>query len=630
MSGILGRFELDHQSTDEPMFQAALRKHPQSNIGSRHHRIATSAIVGYQSSGFEKHASIRTISALDNDQVVVADAILDNRDALADGLNLPTEFRGSVTNAELIRLSFKKWGQGCLERLEGDFAFAVVDVRARKIFLARDHIGTRPLYWAHRDHSFIFGSSIESIVRFDDFRWTIDEAIVAEFLACRSIPLSKPFFSEIHAVPPGGFLEFYDGAANADRWWNPSAVPDKIVLGRADVISKCLALLDHAINVRGRSEKSVGSHFSGGVDSTIVTAIAARNLKIRGARLTRAYSWSPPISDTHPIVKTYDEREFAQSVADSEGFSVFFGAGKTDGFLDLINRPMEFEGPSGLIDEFPILEAARKDQLHTMLSGWGADEVFSAHGMGYIPHLLFTGKLGAAKRWAQQRYGSLKKISNVSTLIWQEVIYPFLPTAIYYWLHPIRRTGRENNFPSKPLRTRYKKRNRRRHPIIKFGVNPNENLKRHLLFGHTTARMESWAAWSAPFGFQYRYPMTDKAILEFLLTLQPDHIFMGNQPRGLAKTLLSELQLEGASKQDPVNEQHRADSRFAAWTAIAKSVENGDYSDDCPWIDKDAFLVEASTPRDQTELENINLFIGVCTAARTWALYRRAKASGWV
>lgn len=147
--------------------------------------------------------------------------------------------------------------------------------------------------------------------------------------------------------------------------------------------------------------------------------------------------------------------------------------------------------------------------------------------------------------------------------------------------------------------------------------------------GHLTMRMESWAAWGAPHGVQYRYPLTDKRLLEFLFALPSDQIFMGQQTRGLARTVLADCVPGWAGKSDFVNERARRNAREAGWRHLAQGVADGAFDDACPWLDMSALREYARRPSEQTSKDNILAFVELFAAARVLNLHRRATAKGW-
>ncbi|MEM9571912.1 MAG: asparagine synthase-related protein [Pseudomonadota bacterium] len=630
MSAIIGRIELDKRSPDERLFADVLSSNPIRNQDQRRVQTSAHSMIACASSQFTAATDRASLFVDAQGICTVADAVLFNRAELAEKLGVSTDNLDAISNAELIHRSFGRWGDKVFEQLQGDYAFAIFDESQNDLFLARDHIGSRPLLWAQIQDTIVFGSFVEPIVAFADLDWKIDESVVAEYMACRIIPLSKSFFQHLYYVPAGSYLRRKSHTVRVRRWWQPTTKPSKETSDAALIVAECTRLITQSVTNRMRDNGVIGCHFSGGVDSSIVTKIAAQQLRAQDRSLTAAYTWAPAVSDRYPEVPAKDERIFLRRIAENENFELRFGDRKAQNLLRFIERPIEFEGQPDLSDELHTLKLAEQDMIEVMLSGWGADEVFSAHGVGYASRLIARGKLRSAHRWIARNYGSLRNPKTLVSAIWSELIFPVLPKALYSRLHPLRFSRIEDNFPSASLKDKYSRLFRTRMPIVKFGPDPNENLIRHLTFGHTTARMESWATRSAPHGFEYRYPLTDKALLEYLLVLPPEFIFMNNQPRGLAKAISSDLLSYNPSKTDPINEKYRTDAWADAWQTIAQSVDDGAYDDECPWVDKRRFIDAAKQPLDQSDPKNITKFMGLVAAARVWALYRRATSKGWI
>ena len=129
---------------------------------------------------------------------VAADARLDNRGELCSAFGLRPSERGAIDDAELVLRAFKRWGRDCADRLLGDFAFAVYDERKRELFLARDPVGVRPLYYALGERRLVFGTSVESVLAAEDVRDELDEVMIAD-------TLTRPFMKdkEAHLLPSG-------------------------------------------------------------------------------------------------------------------------------------------------------------------------------------------------------------------------------------------------------------------------------------------------------------------------------------------------------------------------------------------------------------------------------------------
>jgi asparagine synthase (glutamine-hydrolysing) len=627
MSAIFGQVQFDGAAIAADSFIASFAKLQSYGPDLSQHWIEGPIAAGRHLLRVAPSADHERPPTLIDGAVIVADAILDNRAELALALGLSSAQLAAASDTDLIRDSFLRWGESCVDHLIGDFAFAAIRPDRREVFLARDHIGARPLFWALRDRTFLFGSAIAGIVAFREWSWPIDERMVAEFLFSPITPVSKPFFRDVQAVPAGSSVSVHGGRVSTSRWWRPSASPSRDFKSKTDAAAACRTLLERAISDRTNTAGRIGAHFSGGIDSTGVAVIGARALRASGRSLVRGYAWSPSISEQYPADHPKDERGSIQQLADAEGVPIAFGVADGDNFLAFTQRPMEFDGDADLADEIPVLRAAGADGLRVMLSGWGGDEVFSAHGRGYLAALALKGRFARWKNFAHAYAPSLWRV--LLPLLWRELVQPILPGPLYQLTSPYRHYIAQASFISNTLLQQNADLIEKRRASIKFGPDPNKNLLRHFTAGHITMRMESWAAWSAPSGFQYRYPLTDRRLIEFLFTLPPEHLFMNDQPRGLARAALTDCIPPTAGKEDIANERMRRDTRDAAWRMLAQQVVAGAFADDCPWLDMKAFRAQAMAPTDQSTPHDILLFAQISAAARIYHLYRRAVLNGW-
>ena len=138
--------------------------------------------------------------------VAVADARIDDRQGLCAGLGISPAERGALTDAALILRAFMRWGVDCPRHLLGDYAFAVWDRRKRTLFCARDHIGARPLYYAHENGQFAFASAVEAVLAIAGMPDALDETTVATHLGSTRCSDSRTFFRAVRKLPPGHTL----------------------------------------------------------------------------------------------------------------------------------------------------------------------------------------------------------------------------------------------------------------------------------------------------------------------------------------------------------------------------------------------------------------------------------------
>lgn len=629
MSAIIGRVEFGDLPISHSNFNDAFRLLDRYGSDKLLTHIDRNIAVGSTGLRLTQAPVLPHVHTTSGGHLIVCDSIIDNRIELGSALGLSTQDTASTSDAELIGAAFERWGETCPHYLLGDYAFACINRQTRKIFLARDHIGSRPLFWAIRDKSFLFSTSIEALVHFKEFTWSIDEAVVTEFLFRPSAPTSKPFFSEVDALTPGSSIQFSGKRPTETRWWTPSTERRKKSICSADTVQETLHLVENAVAQRTNSVRSVGAHFSGGIDSSAVTILASQSLQASGKRLIGAYAWTPSPSKAYPLREKQDERLLIQRLAKQYDLKMRYGNLSGEILANFQDRPIEFEGEADLADELSIASMAKSDGVGIMLSGWGGDEAFSSHGYGYLGHLASSRKFKSALRFIRASNVSLKSSRVVAALCWRELIHPLLPDSIY---HRLRR--HEDILPTALADSSFADRHSdakwgMNNPL-KFGINPNRNIYRHLQWGHITRRMESWAVLSAQYGFQYRYPLTDRRLLEFIMTLHPSDLYLEDEPRGMAKAAVSDFLPRDAGKVDHVNETLRHDARIDAIDLLANEFAKGGFSDDCPWIDKEAFEAVLGNPASKKGGGGLLDIIAILSAVRVWKLYRRALKNGWV
>ena len=360
--------------------------------------------------------SAKRTSDLD-EPIVIADAILDNREQLAQKLEIfPGELE-SLSDAQLIKASFQKWGEKCVDHLSGDYAFVALSPQEAKLTLFRDHIGSRPLFWFRREHTIGFGTALEGVIKVGGYSWRIDESVVAEYLAFPITPVSKPFFEGVQSVPPASIVRIYPGGEDTIQWWSPNTRTICRPVDEADAVALVRGKIEEAVTTRCDTSRPIGCHLSGGIDSTAVAMIAGLVLEKRSRKIDRAYTWSPDSDNKYPISSGRDERRYITSLALKLGAPLTFGKSTLNNILHQFTRPMEFESTLGVVDEHPITLEAGIHGTGVFLSGWGGDEAFSPHGHGVIGYYLISGKWRRALRFARNRYNSANKLKFLTKIL---------------------------------------------------------------------------------------------------------------------------------------------------------------------------------------------------------------------
>src|SRR5437588_11059875 len=187
------------------------------------------------------------------------------------------------TDTEVLIAAWAEWGEKCLDRLNGMFAFALWDDRERALYLVRDHVGIKPLYYTQvqkpdrEGGCLLFASEIKSILAIGLINPELDPAALHQFLTFLWAPDPNTLFKGIKTVPPGHLLEWRDGRIDVRQWWDISF--DEIEEGKSESWwqDRVLETLDRVVKLEMVADVPLGSFLSGGVDSSSIVAMMKRH-----------------------------------------------------------------------------------------------------------------------------------------------------------------------------------------------------------------------------------------------------------------------------------------------------------------------------------------------------------------
>ena len=184
-------------------------------------------------------------------------------------------FRGS-SDTEVMLALYEKMGPACLQKLNGMFSIAIWDTVERCLFLARDRLGKKPLYYYSKDNHFIFASEIKSILKMPDVDRTIRQDAVQDFFFYQYVPESKSIFKHIHKVQAGEWLLVNTDGIKSTSYWDVS-FSNTSEKSSAQIQAELYDLLDDSVRSRMISDVPLGAFLSGGVDSSAVVGLMAAN-----------------------------------------------------------------------------------------------------------------------------------------------------------------------------------------------------------------------------------------------------------------------------------------------------------------------------------------------------------------
>src|SRR5688572_17190083 len=291
------------------------------------------------------------------------------------------------SDTETIVHAYEEWGVDCVDRFRGMFAFAIWDAPSRRLLLARDRLGVKPLYWAHVGTRLLFASEIKSILESGLIAARPNETVIPEVLATRYTSGVETLFRGIFKLLPGHRLIFENGAIRTEQYWDlPLDGPDPALDDLSDdaIAEQFRALLQESVRLRLMADVPLGMFLSGGIDSSAVAALMAREV-------------DRPI-DTFSVAfadREFSELDYARQVARAVGANSHEVVIDSTDFFGALPRLIWHEDePIAHPSSVPLhfVSALARRHVKVVLTGEGADELLA--GYGKYPRALINWRAG--------------------------------------------------------------------------------------------------------------------------------------------------------------------------------------------------------------------------------------------
>jgi asparagine synthase (glutamine-hydrolysing) len=283
-------------------------------------------------------------------------------------------WKGS-SDTETLLEAYRAWGTSCLQRLQGMFAFGIWDKVERKLFVARDRLGVKPLYYAWRDGMFAFGSRPGAVVPLaGSTTQDINPQALRVYLELGYIPAPLSFYQDVHKLRPAHYILIDEHGPRVARYWDYRHIsPDLSLLKRDEneIIDELDELIKRAVHARLMSDVPLGAFLSGGVDSAMVVAA----MKAAGVAAPRAFT----IAFNE---RQYNEGPAAARIARHLQVDHVIETLNVSDLLALLPAYVEeFDEPFADSSSFPTMAVARLARRHVTvaLSGDGGDELFGGY-----------------------------------------------------------------------------------------------------------------------------------------------------------------------------------------------------------------------------------------------------------
>jgi len=280
------------------------------------------------------------------------------------------------SDTEVILAAYDKWGTGCLKKLRGMFSFALYDKVENFLFCARDSFGIKPFYYLQQDGCFYFSSETKALMPFID-KIETDMDVLKEYLFLQVLLTDKTLFKNISLLLPGHFLTIKNGSVQIHKYWDVEYDID-YSKSKEHFIDKLKSLMEDSCSMHLRSDVPVGSYVSGGLDSSYITAIAAKQTDKPLMLFNGKFS---------EYGAQFDESQFAKKLAQSLNLEMLECDISAQDFVQDIEKVIYYldypiAGP-GSFAQYEISKFS-KNHRKVILGGQGADEIFG----GYTRYLI--------------------------------------------------------------------------------------------------------------------------------------------------------------------------------------------------------------------------------------------------
>lgn len=501
---------------------------------------------------------------------LVADARIDNREELIGALGVSRA--SAPTDAELIAAAYDRWGEGCAERLIGDFAFALWDVRKRTLFCARDPMGVKPFYYFREQGHFAFASEAKALFTIPGVDLTIDEEQIALFLGWHHEERSRTVYRHIFRLPAAHTLVVTPDRVALRSYWSADGARDVRLTSEADYEEAFREIFGQAVSARLRCQDAVGATLSGGLDSSSV-ACMARELRGPSAPPLPTFSLIFPELPEREL-RMIDERSFVDAAVRGGGLNPTYIRGDKLSPLSEVDRIVwhldePFSMPN-LYLHWAMFGAAGDAGVRVLLDGFDGDSAVS-HGFGYLTDLVRAGDIDMLA--AEMRAFSSRHAKSPAMAL-DAYVLPYLSELarggrLIEWSRTASRLRRRFGLARWRVATRHgitafmpktfdwsRQRESSEHTLLQPAlarfvhgkkVDLARRERRRAMPSERAAHVEGISQplyqltlevadkCAAAFGVEPRYPFFDRRLIEFCIGLPGEQKFGGGWPRFLLR-----------------------------------------------------------------------------------------------
>lgn len=483
----------------------------------------------------------------DGQVTLVSISRLDNRAELARSLSFGAEHAAALPDSAFILAAYDTWGEECPRRLCGDFAFILWDGRRRTLVAARDGMGERVLFYHAGAKQLSLATSIESLLRVEKVKPRLNEQKLADFLVLFQDP-ETTFFAGIQRLPAGHLLIADRDGTRVRRYWDLS-FPQLRLRSDAEYVEAFREVFSEAVRCRLRSVGEVGVMLSGGLDSSSVAAVAARELAGEGRRLVAFHAapregFSGPVREGWVADESGDVRAI---VSPYENVDLHIERSGSRSPLDCMDELFRAAGgpvrnPNSLAWVEAIYARAAERGVRVLLAGHKGNSTISYTGLRSLRDMARRGQLGYVLR----EVNAVARVRGLSprSVLKEQVLLPLFPPPLlraYSWLRgnrrstPIWETTASAINPRFAAQMNVEQRMRAMNSaILKTDTAGGDEYRRGVLMSAADGP-DVHQGFRARFGVETRDPTADIRVIEFCLSIPGSQYLHNGQSRWLIR-----------------------------------------------------------------------------------------------
>ncbi|MFH2124844.1 MAG: asparagine synthase (glutamine-hydrolyzing) [Pseudomonadota bacterium] len=556
-------------------------------------------------------------SPFDKKYFIVFHGRLDNRTDLYSYTEQKRPLE-KVPDSQLVLAAYKKSGAQCVEKLLGDFAFAIWDDNEQTLFCGRDHMGVKPFFYIHTGSFFAFASEIKGIFALPGTQKVINHEKIADFIVCLTTENKSTFYKKIFKLPPAHCLTVRNSVVKIKKYWHLE--PANLQIKNSQEYQEAFFdIFQEATRVRLRSSSPVGAYLSGGIDSAAIVCMAAGKLDHLFPGKLNTFTG---IFDQIPEC---DERPYFQPILDQYAIHPHYVhadelyPGKAfDSVMNYEDEP--FFAPHFFMS-WHLLHQIKKCGVKVLLDGHDGDAAVS-YGHGLLPQLAMQGKLIRLYREFTIDPNSTVKRSSLGILrLYRDILARKLPFYLYK-SHTHAQFLKNLNFLTTAYRGESGIKNRM-NTLLKELPEPCQSEEKYHKLNisqpfHPLA-LEFLERSASRFGVEQRFPFFDIRLISFCLALPAEQKFKDGYNRSIVRQSLKSIL--------PDTIRHRKKK-----TSFAKNLIDAFVVRDREWLSLsvDQFPSEIYSMIDKNEVQHayneclINdnklSFITLCQILQTVAL----------